>query len=145
MWATGSYVQSRLPGDLDRSHAVRIGAAIVAICLLTLPTSVLTGLPPWIAAVSWAIGAFGMGLSLPSISVQVMRLSRESDLGRNSSSIQIVDSVMSVVVISVLGLGHAMAVASGGATATAYALIWVASAMVAIVAVLVAGRMRPLA
>ena len=144
MWASGSYVQSRLPGDLDRSNAVRIGAAIVTVCLLTLPASVLTGLPPWIAAISWAIGAFGMGLSIPSASVQVMRLSPESDLGRNSSAIQIVDSVMSVVVISVLGVGHAIAVASGGATATTYATLWCASAVVSICAVLVAPRMRPL-
>ncbi len=143
MWATGSYVQSRLPGDLDRSTAVRIGAAIVTLAMLTLPASVLTGLPPWIAAFSWAIGAFGMGLSIPSASVQVMRLSPESDLGRNSSAIQIVDSVMSVVVISILGLGHAMAVASGGATATTYALLWCGSAVMAALAVLVAGRMRP--
>ncbi len=143
MWATGSYVQSRLPGDLDRSQAVRIGAAIVTVSLLTLPASVLTDLPPWIAAVSWAIGAFGMGLSIPSASVQVMRLSPESDLGQNSSAIQIVDSVMSVVVISLLGLGHAMAVASGGATATTYALLWCASATVSAAAALVASRMRP--
>ena len=47
-----------------------------------------------------------MGLAVPSVSVQVMRLSPEADLGVNSSAIQIVDSVLSVVVISVLGLGH---------------------------------------
>ena len=121
MWATGSYVQSRLPGEGDRSVAVRTGAAIVTLCLVTLPLSVLTSLPPWIAAVSWAIGAFGMGLAIPSVSVQVMRLSPEADLGVNSSAIQIVDSVLSVVVIAMLGLGHAMAVDAGGATATTYA------------------------
>jgi MFS family permease len=143
LWATGSYAQSRLPGDSDRSTAVRVGATIVALCLVTLPLSVLTSLPPWIAAVSWAMGAFGMGLSIPSVSVQVMRLSPEADLGVNSASIQIVDSVLSVVVIALLGLGHAVAVADGGATAMTYTLLWLGSACVAGAAILLAGRMRP--
>ncbi len=143
MWATGSYVQSRLPGEQDRSTAVRAGAAIVALALLTLPLAVLTTLPPWIAALSWALAAFGMGLSIPSISVQVMRLSPASELGANSSAVQIMDSVLSVVVISLLGLWHAAAVASGGATATTYALLWLGSATMALLAVVLAGRMRP--
>ena len=143
MWSVGSFAQSRLPGDRDRAPAVRLGAAIVGTGLLTLPLSVLTGLPPWIAALSWAVCAFGMGLAVPSVSVQVMRLSPEADLGVNSSAIQIVDSVLSVVVISLLGLGHATAVAAGGATAVTYALIWTAAAAVAWIGVLLAGRMRP--
>ncbi len=143
MWAVGSFAQSRLPGDSDRAPAVRLGAAVVGTGLLTLPLSVLTGLPPWIAALSWAVCAFGMGLAVPSVSVQVMRLSPEADLGVNSSAIQIVDSVLSVVVISLLGLGHATAVAAGGATAVTYALIWTAAAAVAWIGVLLAGRMRP--
>lgn len=145
MWSVGSFAQSRLPGDRDRAPAVRLGAAIVGTGLMTLPLSLLAGLPPWIAALSWAVCAFGMGLALPSVSVQVMRLSPEADLGVNSSAIQIVDSVLSVVVISLLGLGHATAVASGGATAVTYALIWMAAAAVAWVGVLLAGRMRPAA
>ena len=144
MWAVGSFVQSRLPGDADRSRSVRQGAAIVALCLLTLPLALVTWLPPWIAAVSWAVGAFGMGLAVPSISVQVMRLSPPTALGANSSAIQIMDSVMNVVVISVLGLGHALAVASGGATALTYVLLWLGSAVMAGLAVALAGRMRPL-
>lgn len=143
LWTAGSYVQGRLPGDEDRSSAVRTGAAIVMVSLLTLPLSVVTDLPAWIAAVSWALGAFGMGLAVPSVSVQVMRLSPESDLGVNSSAIQIIDSVLGVVVISLLGLGHAAAVASGGATAGTYALLWLGAAAVAGVAILLAGRMRP--
>jgi MFS family permease len=145
MWSVGSYAQSRLPGELDRAPAVRLGSAIVGLGLLTLPLSLLAGVPPWIAALSWAVCAFGMGLAIPSVSVQVMRLSPEADLGLNSSAIQIVDSVLSVVVISLLGLGYALAVESGGATATTYALLWLASAAVAGVAVLLAGRMRPIA
>jgi len=143
MWSLGSYAQSRLPGDEDRSRAVRLGSGIVAISVLSLPLALLPAVPPWLAAVSWAVGALGMGLAMPSISVQVMRLSEPARLGLNSSALQIVDSVMNVAVISLLGLGHAYAVASGGATATTYTALWIGSAFMALVAVAVAGRMRP--
>jgi hypothetical protein len=143
MWVTGSFTQSRLPGDQDRSSAVRTGAAVVTLCLVTLPLAVLTSLPPWVAAVSWAVGAFGMGLSVPSVSVQVMRLSPDAEQGVNGAAIQIVDSVMVVVGISLLSLGHAAAVASGGATASTYTALWLGSAVFAVVAVVLAGRMRP--
>ena len=142
-WSVGSWTQSRLPGDRDRSSAVRVGAGIVLACLLTLPLALLPGLPPWIAGLSWAVGAFGMGLSIPSVSVQVMRLSPSDQQGVNSSAIQIVDSVASVVLIAALGLAHAAAVSGGGATAATYMGIWLAGAVVAALAMLLAGRMRP--
>ena len=84
-----------------------------------------------------------MGLCIPSISVQVMRLSPEDEQGVNSASIQIVDSVMSVVAIALLGLVHASAVASGGATASTYVWLWAGSAAFAAAAIVLAGRMRP--
>jgi MFS family permease len=144
MWSIGSYAQSRLPGDRDRSRAVRVGASIVGCSVLTLPLALVPAIPPWTAAVSWAVGALGMGLAMPSVSVQVVRLSPATQLGINSSALQIVDSVMNVIVISFLGLGYAWAVASGGATGTTFAALWLGSATMALIAVLVAGRMRPL-
>ncbi len=143
LWSAGSYVQSRLPGDMDRSGAVRIGAIVVGFSLVTLPLSVLTSAPPWIAAISWAIAAFGMGLAIPSVSVQVLRLSPVEDQGVNSASIQIVDSVLSVVAIAGLGIIHALAVESGGATAWTYTSLWLGAAVLAVAAVAVAGRMKP--
>jgi len=142
-WSLGSYIQARLPGDLDRSRAVRLGAAIVGVSVLTLPLSLLEGLPPYLAIASWALGAFGMGLAIPSVSVQVMRLSPPEDQGVNSASIQIVDSVLSVVAVAVLGIVHAAAVASGGATVATYVTLWGGAALFAAFAIVVAGRMRP--
>jgi MFS family permease len=142
-WFLGSYVQSRMPGEEDRSGAVRVGSLVIAAAILTLPLAVLTDLPPWIAAVSWAVGSFGMGLALPSVAVQVLRLSPSEDQGRNSAALQIADSVMSVLAIGLLGMVHAGAVASGGATPSTYVVLWVGSAVFAVVGAAVAGRMQP--
>ena len=143
LWSAGSYVQSRLPGDRDRSGAVRLGAAIVTLCLVTLPLSMVAWLPPWVACISWAVGAFGMGLSIPSVSVQVMRLSPDDEQGVNAAGLQIVDAVLVVVAIAILGFGHSAAVAAGGATAMTYVLLWLAAACIGVLGVLLAGRMRP--
>ena len=123
---------------------MRLGALIIATSLLTLPLCLVSTVPPWMAAISWAIGALGMGMAVPSVAVQVMRLSPESDQGVNSAAIQIIDSVTVVLAVSCSGFGHAQAVASGGATATTYALLWAGSAVIALTAAIVAGRMRPL-
>jgi len=145
LWALGSYLQGRIPPDRDRSAPVRIGAAVVMASLLALPLSVLTPLPPWIAALAWGAGAVGMGLAIPSVSVQVTRLSAPAALGASSASIQIIDAVLGVVVVSVLSFGHAYAEAHGGATAATYSLLWVGSAVMGALAIALAGRMRPAA
>ena len=142
-WAVGSYVQSRLPGDVDRAPIVRIGALIVTVSLATLPLVVLTTLPVWIASVSWGIGAFGMGLCLPSVSLQTMRLSPDADQGINSSTLQMVDSVLVVVVTAILGFFYASAVGAHGATSQTYAILWALTAVVAFLGALIAPRMSP--
>jgi MFS family permease len=142
-WSVGSYLQSRLPGQQDRSVAVATGAGIVALGLATLPIVLLTDLPPWIAVGSWALGALGMGLAVPSISVQVMRLSPPPQQGVNASAIQIVDAVGVVVAVSLLGVVHALAVQSGGATVGTYVSIWAVATVVAGSGILLASRMRP--
>jgi MFS family permease len=142
-WSVGSYLQSRLPGQRDRSVAVATGAGIIALGLATLPIVLLTDLPPWIAVGSWALGALGMGLAVPSISVQVMRLSPPPQQGVNASAIQIVDAAGVVVAVSLLGVVHAVAVQSGGATVGTYVSIWAVAAVVAASGILLASRMRP--
>ena len=142
-WSAGSFAQSRLSGDADRAPIVRLGALITGVCLLTLPLVVLTSLPVWIASVSWAMGAFGMGLAMPSVAVQTLRLSPEADQGVNSAALQIVDSALVVAVTALLGLFYAAAVTGSGATPQTYALLWILSAITAFVGALLAPRMRP--
>lgn len=86
-----------------------------------------------------------MGLAIPSVSVQVMRLSSPSEQGFNAAALQIGDSVLVVVAVAALGLGHALAVSAGDATASTYALLWLGSAVIAAAAIALAGRMRPVA
>lgn len=141
-WVTGSYLQGRLPGDLDRAKVVVAGSTITAISLLSLPLCLVPSIPPLVAAVSFLIGSVGMGLCFPSIAVQMMRLSPPDQQGANSSALQISDAIASAIGLGVAGAFHAYAVASGGATTQTYDVIWIGGAVVAVAGAIVAGRMR---
>jgi hypothetical protein len=82
-------------------------------------------------------------MSIPSVAVQVMRLSPDDDQGRNSAAIQIVDAVCVSLVVSLLSLGYAAAVHGAGVTAGTFTILWLTSAAVGLVGFVVASRMRP--
>ena len=144
-WAVGSFAQSRLSGTADRSAAVRIGSLIVAVSILGLPLVLIPVVPAWFAAGFWAVGALGMGLAIPSISLQTMRLSPEADQGMNSAALQIVDSVLVVIGTALIGTVYAHAVAGAGVTAVTYSTMWIAAAVIVALAALVAPRMKSVA
>lgn len=142
-WSMGSLVQSRLPGDTNRAPVVRIGALIVAASILSTSVVLVPGVPVWVATVTWAVGAVGMGLCFPSIAVQALRLSPEADQGRTSSALQIADSLLVVVVTAVIGSVHALAVRGGTDGPGTYLTLWAAAAGIALLAAATASRMAP--
>ncbi|MBM3690172.1 MAG: MFS transporter [Actinobacteria bacterium] len=141
-WWAGSYSQSRIPESTDRSATVRVGALFVAAGLASLPLCLVPGIPAFVCAVSYFIASIGMGLCFPSIAVQTLRLSPESEQGANSAALQISDAILSSLALGVLGAIHAAAVASGGASVRTYDTLWWLSAAVAVVGAVVAARMK---
>ncbi|MFM7211949.1 MAG: MFS transporter [Actinomycetota bacterium] len=141
-WWAGSYSQSRIPESTDRSATVRVGALIVAAGLASLPLCLVPGIPAFVCAVSYFIASIGMGLCFPSIAVQTLRLSPESEQGANSAALQISDAILSSLALGVLGAIHAAAVASGGASVRTYDTLWWLSAAVAVVGAVIAARMK---
>jgi len=141
-WWAGSYSQSRIPESTDRSATVRVGALFVAAGLASLPLCLVPGIPAFVCAVSYFIASIGMGLCFPSIAVQTLRLSPESEKGANSAALQISDAILSSLALGVLGAIHAAAVASGGASVRTYDTLWWLSAAVAVVGAVVAARMK---
>ncbi|MFM8240453.1 MAG: MFS transporter [Actinomycetota bacterium] len=141
-WWAGSYSQSRIPESTDRSATVRVGALIVAAGLASLPLCLVPGIPAFVCAISYFIASIGMGLCFPSIAVQTLRLSPESEQGANSAALQISDAILSSLALGVLGAIHAAAVASGGASVRTYDTLWWLSAAVAVVGAVIAARMK---
>lgn len=139
-WTVSSSIQGSSRVHVTRVMFLRLGTALTAVCLATLPLSLLAGVPPWLAAVSWAIGAAGMGFAFPSLSILTLRLSPPADQGANSAALQVSDSMGSVVLLAAAGTVHAAAVANGGATAATYTTIWLAMAAIMVVAMQLSRR-----
>lgn len=142
-WWVGSSIQGRYSTPTNASRLVAIGSSVVAGSLLLLPLLVLVDTPIWVAAVILCVCEIGLGLALPAVSVQVFRLSEEERQGFNSSALQIVDTILSAMLAALLSVIYARAVDGGGTGAGTFTLIWVISAIPAIIGVLLARRMSP--
>ncbi|MGW0734179.1 MFS transporter [Streptomyces sp. NPDC002851] len=153
-WAFGSWVQSRPRLEPYREPLVRIGMLLVATAIATAPTVLIDSVPVWIVAVAWGWGCLGMGLTISSTSVLLLKLSAPHEAGANSAALQISDGLSNILLLAVGGA--AFAALGGGAVGAAdahpspgaaghpmaFVAVFALSAAVALVGVYVAGRLR---
>ena len=146
LWFTGSSLQGSARIKIARHNLVRLGGLIVMTSIALLPLAVFKIADPtmaaWAATAVWGFVALGMGMTFPVLGVLLLDKSPESSHAKDSSSIQMSDS-----------FGVATATAIGGAVITytqlngtlgpaAFTTIWLIAASYALVAVLVANRVR---
>ena len=143
-WALGSQVQGRLYGRLPRHRLVQIGASLVAICLATVTFALVPTVTYWVAVASWVIGAAGMGMTFGAVGTLVLDLSEPEDQGANVASLQVCDSVGSVVFVGIAGAIYGTALAAGTVSASTFTTIWLTMAAVAAAGAVLAARIaRP--
>ncbi|PKQ31669.1 MAG: MFS transporter [Actinobacteria bacterium HGW-Actinobacteria-2] len=103
-WTAGSWLQSRRWLQLRRDRIITVGAAATALGLAAVALAAwLPGQLLWAVMVGWVIGGFGMGLQVASTSLVVMELSPPSDLGHNTSALQVGEALGSSVVAGLAG------------------------------------------
>lgn len=142
-WSAGSWIQGRPSTRTARYLLVRRGATLVVIGIAALSLALWTALPPYVAAVGWAVGGLGMGLSLSSTNVIVLGLSPTREQGFNSAALQISDALGSIVLIGAGGAVYAaLRDEAGGGDARVFLLVYALMAAVAGIAVVLAGRVR---
>ncbi|RCG16300.1 MFS transporter [Streptomyces diacarni] len=159
LWALGSFAQSRPGMEPHRRRLVRLGMALVVVGIGYTPLVLVHSVPVWSLAVAMGVGCFGMGLTISSLSVLMLRLSAPEEAGRNSAALQLSDGLSNVLLLAVTGAlfaalgGGSVTVGASGphggskaATAgepAAFAAVYAVSALVALAGVWVAGRLRP--
>jgi len=82
-----------------------------------------------------------MGLSYPTLSLLTLRLSPPAEQGANSSALQVNESLATSIVLAASGPVFAALVLTGSTTA-AYLTCFGVSTLLALAAVVVAGRIR---
>lgn len=153
-WAVGSLAQSHPRAQRHRHALIRAGMVLVACSVAGAATALIGSVPAWIVAVAWSVGGLGMGLTITSVGVLLLQLSRPEEAGANSASLQVSDSLGNVLLVA--ACGAAFAALGGGSVAAdatltggsphpgAFAAVFLSMTGVALVgAALVATRLRP--
>jgi predicted MFS family arabinose efflux permease len=141
-WSFGSFVQGHRALNNHRSELVVAGGASLALGILLLAALATFGWPSYLVGLATAMSGLGMGLAMSSTSVLSLALSRVSDHGRTSSSLQVADVLGSVLGISAAGAVFAAMHNPLGSDLRAFELIWVSLAAVAALVIFSGQRTR---
>ncbi|MCW3843546.1 MFS transporter, partial [Micromonospora yasonensis] len=143
-WSVGSWIQGRLDAPRSTATLPRAGLACVATGTAGVTLAVLPSVPVVLAVLSWVVAGLGMGLLFPSLSVLTLALSAPDEQGRNSSALQLGDSLAVATVLALTGAVLAAGAAPGPAN---YAVTLAVAAGCALLGLLLAGRVvvRPAA
>lgn len=100
----GALVQSQswVPWRRDQMIIIGVSGITAGVALL----AVAAFLPDsWLGLVmiAWIVAGFGMGMQNPSTSLAVMQLSDDDELGRNTSSLQVGESLGSSLFTGLAG------------------------------------------
>jgi MFS family permease len=155
-WALGSYVQARPRLEPVRERLVQLGMVLTAIAISGASLALIDSFPPWIVAIAWCFGGFGMGLAISSIGVLMLKLSTPADAGANSAALQVSDALSNVLMVA--AAGTVFSALGGGAISTtdaaghvaraashpaAFAAVFLPVAVIALFGAVVAARLRP--
>ena len=136
-WSVGSAVQGRLRTPRSAATLPRVGLSCIAAGTATVALAVLPAVPVPFAVLGWAIAGLGMGVLYPSLSVLTLALSAPAEQGRNSSSLQLGDSLFAATVLALTGAVLAAGTAPGPGS---YAATLALASGCGLLGVLLAGR-----
>lgn len=103
-WAGGSWVQGRLGEHVDRYRLMALGVSVFVAMMGLLTVAVWLGWPGWVPIALYGVATLGVGLAYPTTTLLVMRLSPRSEIGRNSSALQVGESLTGAVTLAVTGV-----------------------------------------
>lgn len=136
-WAAASWLQGRLGDRISNVRAVVTGSTLLVVALAVVLAVAALHLHPAIAFVAWTLAGGAMGFMYPRFSVAVLSLSPVSAQGFNSAALSIAESLGASIALAITALVSSAVVWGGFAPDFAVALA------IAVVAVLLASRVRP--
>lgn len=153
-WALGSYLQSRPRFEPVRERLVQVGMLLTAGAIAVVPLALDHAVPTAVVAVAWCAGGMGMGMTISTLTVLMLRVSGPEDTGTNSAALQVGDALANVVLVG--AAGSVFAALGGGSVApavhtaaraashpAAFAAVFLPAAALALGAAAVSRRLRP--
>ena len=142
-WTTGAIVQARPWMRMPRHWMLFTGGTLIGVGQCALVSVVRPGVPAWVAIPCWVLTALAMGLGMSTTSVLTLRYSAPGEQGRNSSGLQLSDSLGSTVGIGLTGAAFAAWHRPGGDDSALFTGMWLACAAFAFCVGLAGLRARP--
>lgn len=142
-WTAGAIVQARPWMRMPRHWMLFTGGTLIGVGQCLLVFVVDPGVPAWLAIPCWVFTALGMGLGMSTTSVLTLRYSAPGEQGRNSSGLQLSDSLGSTVGIGLTGAAFAAWHTPGGDDSALFTGMWLACAGFAFCIGLAGLRARP--
>jgi MFS family permease len=103
-WALGSWLQGRLGEGVDRYRVMLLGVLTFAAMMVLLAVAVWLRWPGWAPILVYGVATLGVGLAYPTTTLLTMRLSPAPEIGRNSSALQVGESLTGAVALAVTGV-----------------------------------------
>jgi MFS family permease len=142
-WTLGSWAQGSSWVRWARTTLLTVGALVVAVGVLLLAVTPLDSLPAWLVPLAWVVCAGGMGLGMSSMSVLTLHLSPPGEEGRSSASLQVGDSLGSLLGIGLAGALFSVLQSRSVPNGGSYAAVWLTMGLTGLLAALASLRVRP--
>lgn len=145
-WAFGSWLQGRdspVDEEVRRIRLARAGFVLIAIGAIGVALCVATPAGRLIYP-AWALAGAGAGMTMSTLSVLLLKFTNDRDRGTDSASLQLADVTSGAVTTGLAGVLVAAASRGSLGYGTAFVILDVAMACVALVGVFAASRLRAL-
>jgi MFS family permease len=141
-WSAASWWQGRVDRP-NRVPLVRWGFALLIVGGICVAVLASPSAPAWLAVAVWPLAGVGAGLVLPSAGVLLLGATNDTDRGRDTAALQLVDACLGALATSVAGALLATADRGAVSYSAAFALSAAILSSIALVGFTLAGRARP--
>jgi hypothetical protein len=141
-WSGGSALAARMLGDTPAPHLIRLGFTVLAGGIAATILVVWSAVPLWVTFLTWSVAGCGMGLVFTTVSTTGMNLAAPGTEGLVSSQLGIADALGFALATGVGGALIALADHTRLELGAALALVFGASAVVALGGAGIASRVR---
>lgn len=138
-WTVGAFAQGRDWISLRKDQLIKLGTVLMVISTAGIAFSAWAGFGLWVISGCYVVSGLGAGLMSSVSSVLNMQLSEEGELGRNTSSIQLADTIGNAVFTGMAGTIFA-ALHLISPPAVVFAAIYASLCVVSVLAACVSSR-----
>lgn len=139
-WSGGSWYRGRM-ADAAPVQVLRTGFGLIAVGIAAVTATIWPVMPIALAMAGWALAGCGMGVAFPTLSVLTLQLSPAQWQGAHSSALQLSGSLCTATVLALTGA--LFAALQDRAPGAAYLGCFAAPAVLAMLGLLLAARVRP--